>query len=81
MPIHDFRCTECENVHDELVKMDVKVHSCPECHATSQLVFLTPPKIDWGRMGAQANVSPEFIDRFEKVHREEAIREKKLNSD
>ena len=78
MPIYEFTCTECEHEHEELVKMGNYTHDCPKCGATSRKVFRTAPKIDWGAMGAQENVSPEFIDRFEKVHKEEAKREKKL---
>jgi hypothetical protein len=61
--------------------MDVKVHTCPECANESKVVFLTAPKIDWGKMGAQANASPEFIDRFEKTHKQQADKEAKFEKE
>ena len=75
MPIKEFACTECSHEHEELVKVDVRSATCPECGANSIQEIRTAPKIDWGAMGAQKNVSPEFIDRFERVHKAEAAKE------
>jgi len=78
MPLYEFTCNLCEHEHTQLVKMGTQAHDCPECGGNSRKVIRTAPNIDWGAMGAQKNVSPEFIDRFEKVHKEEAARERKL---
>ena len=78
MPIYEFTCTECGHEHEELVKIGVRAYDCPSCGGESRKVFRTAPEIDWGAMGAQKNVSPEFIDRFERVHREGAEKERKL---
>jgi len=79
MPIYEYRCTECDTEYEELVKMDSPyVPPCPFCDGKSRKVVLHAPKIDWGAMGAQKNAGPEFIDRFEKVHKEERAREEKL---
>ncbi len=75
--LYDFRCNECEHAHEATVKMGTTTHDCPQCGATSHQIHLKPPSIDWGAMGAQKNAGPEFIDRFERVHKEEAAREKK----
>lgn len=77
MAIKEFRCPDCSHEHDELVKADVISVPCPKCGANSKQVFLTAPKIDWGAMGAQPNVSPEFIDRFHRVHEKQLEKEKK----
>jgi len=78
MPLYDFRCTTCGTAFTRLVKMGTTTHDCVECDGNAKQVLLEPPKIDWGAMGAQKNVSPEFIDRFERTHKAQAIKEKKL---
>lgn len=78
MPIYEFTCTACEHEHEELVKVGTQTCACSACGATSHKVIRTAPQIDWGRMGAQKNVSPEFIDRFERVHKEQRAKEEKL---
>lgn len=81
MPIKEFTCPVCGHEHEELVGVNAREAPCPKCSSNSQQVFRTAPRIDWMAMGAQANVSPEFIDRFEKVHREGAEKEKKAQAD
>lgn len=76
MPLHDFRCNECSHVHTELVKWDVKVHTCPECDNGSKRVFLKVAKPNYLAMGAQASAGPEFIKRFDKMHRDQTAKEK-----
>lgn len=76
MPIHDFRCTECQHVHTELVKWDRDSHTCPECGNASSRVFLTPPKLDWLRMGASPSASPEFKEKWSKMHKKQTAKEK-----
>lgn len=80
MPIHSFRC-EQGHVHDKLVKHDVKTSECPECQTTARLVFLTPPKIGWLQMATQKHVSPEFLDKFDKLHRDQKAKEEKCVKD
>ena len=74
MPIKEFKCSE-GHYSEAMVKHDVKDHICPECGNPSKQVFRTPPRIDWLRMGAQENVSPEFIDKFDKMHRKQKAKE------
>ena len=71
MILHDFKCSECNHTFEELVKSGVTQIPCPECEETANRVMLKAPRIDWLSMGAQANASPEFIDHFEKVHRQQ----------
>lgn len=78
MPIYEFTCTECEHEHEEFVKLGTQAHDCPQCGATSHKVIRSAPEINWGAMGAQRNAGPEFIDRFERVHRQQKEKEEKL---
>lgn len=76
MILHDYKCSDCDLVFEELVKSDVYQIPCPECGATAERVLLCPPRIDWLNMGAQASASPEAIDRWDRLHREQAKIEK-----
>lgn len=76
MPIHDFRCP-AGHVHDALVKHDETSRECPECGNLAERVFLKVPKLNYLAMGAQKHVSPEFQDRFDKMHRDQKAKEEK----
>lgn len=76
MPMHDFKCGTCDHVHDAIVKWDVKTRDCPECGNESKRVFLKLAQPNYLAMGAQANVSPEFSARFDRMHRKQADKEK-----
>ena len=78
MPIHDFRCSK-GHVHDALVKVseiDVS-RECPECGNPAERVFLKVPKLNYLAMGAQKNVSPEFQEKFDKMHKDRKDKEEK----
>ena len=77
MPLKEFTCTACGHEHEDYVKMDTLSIPCPECGANSRRAFRTPSKIDWQRMGAQRHASPEFIEHFDRTHREKLAQEKK----
>lgn len=69
MPIHDFRCIN-GHVSDHLVRQGVALVDCPFCDEKAEMVFLTPPKLDWAGMAQGENAGPEFVDRFERSRRE-----------
>jgi putative FmdB family regulatory protein len=77
MPIHDFRCTECNHVHEALVHWKDKERECPECGNVARRVFLKLPELSYLTMGAQKHVSPEFQSRFDKMHRDQKAKEEK----
>lgn len=77
MPIHDFRCTDCQHVHDAIVHYTVKERECPKCGNVANRVFLQVPKLNYLAMGAQQNVSPEFQQKFDKMHRDQKAKEEK----
>ena len=75
MPAYDFRCTNGHTYEGRCSYEDRNSQVCPECDEPAKLVFLTAPNLDWMGIGAQANASPEFIDRFEKAHKQRAKQE------
>lgn len=76
MPIHDFRC-DAGHIHDALVKADDLTRECPECGNLAKRVFLKTPTMSILTMGAQKHVSPEFQDKFDKMHRDQKAKEEK----
>lgn len=76
MPIYSYRCPH-GHVHDALEKLGTKQRECPECQSTAELVILSAPKIGWLKMGYQKNASPEFQERFDKMHRQQKAKEEK----
>ena len=76
MPLKDFECG-AGHVHDALVKPDIQEHECPECGDTAHMVFLTPPRIDWASMAQGDNAGPEFIERFDRIHRKQKEKEER----
>lgn len=81
MPIHDYRCGQCNAIHDALVKADEVERECPECGSIAVRVFLKTPKLNYLAMGAQKNVSPEFQDKFDKMHRDRKEKEEKCEAE
>jgi hypothetical protein len=76
MPIHDFRCSE-GHVHEALVSAETVSQHCPECDNLAERVFLKGPRLNYLAMGAQKHVSPEFQDKFDKMHNEQKAKEEK----
>jgi putative FmdB family regulatory protein len=76
MPTFDFKCSE-GHYHEAIVKAD-DLPDCPTCGGATQKVFLAPPKIGWLRMAQGASAGPEFIDRFEKMHKDQKVKEEKF---
>lgn len=78
MPIHDFRCAN-GHITEQLVKSDVTRIQCPVC-ATGTLanrVFLTAPRVDWLALGASRHASPEAVERWDRMHKEQKAKEEK----
>lgn len=77
--LHDFKCGQCDTVRERYVDSSQDTAICSECGGIAHRVFLTPPKLDWSGIGAQASASPEFVDKFEKVHKQQkAIEDKAM---
>ncbi len=50
---------------------------CPNCLGTAELVFLTVAKPDWIGLAQGASASPEAIERFDRMHKQQAAKESK----
>lgn len=72
MILFDFKCPVCDHEFEELVKSGITQAPCPNCGGTANKALLRAPRIDLLRMGSQPNASPEAIDYFERVHKQQA---------
>ncbi len=77
MPMYDYRCDN-GHVTEQIVPLAErdKAADCP-CGKAAKRVLLTPPRIDWLAMGAQRDASPEFIDRFDRLHKQQKDKEER----
>lgn len=76
MIVHDFRC-ESGHVSEHYVSRGTASVQCPTCQKPATLVYLTAPKLDWLGMAQGDNAGPEFIDRWDKIHRKEKEKEER----
>jgi len=77
MIIHDFRCNECGAAEEHYVKSDVATETCSECGGTSSRVILQAAKPHWSSLAQGRSASPEAIDKFEKMHKQQKAKEDK----
>lgn len=77
MPLHDYRCTSCGAVTEHFVSGRTPAVECPKCASEATLVFLVCAKPAWLSLAQGENASPEAIDKFEKMHKQKADKEKK----
>lgn len=76
--LHDFRCSD-GHVHEEYVSSECTEIPClqPGCALLASRVFLVAPRVDWLSLGASPSASPEAINKFEKMHKEQKAKEEK----
>ena len=77
--LHDFEC-DSGHTFEQFVKASDTSVPCqePGCKKSARRVYLQAPKLDWAGMAQGSNAGPEFIDRFEKIHRKETARQDKI---
>lgn len=75
--LHDFQCS-CGHTFEDFIRSTDTTAPCPSCEGSAERVFLKAPNLDWAGMAQGANAGPEFIDRFDKVHRRETARQEKI---
>jgi hypothetical protein len=77
MVVHDFEC-DAGHVAEHYVSRGTQTMPCPVCKQPARLVFLSAPRLDWARMAMGANAGPEFVDRFERIHKRETARQARI---
>jgi hypothetical protein len=75
--LHDF---ECEDGHltEQFVSSDTQIVPCERCPKPASRVYLRAPRLDWLGMAQGSNAGPEFVDRFDRVHKKEKARQEKI---
>jgi hypothetical protein len=77
MILHDFRCEACGLVSEHLIESNVTVIQCSECHGNATRVFKQLAKPHWLALAQGDSASPEAIDRFERMHKQQKAKEDK----
>jgi|TARA_S200002703_G_C3703566_1_gene216099 hypothetical protein len=77
MILHDFRCEECGTVEEHMCSADDIMSVCDTCGAVSHRVFKQLAKPHWLALAQGASASPEAIDRFERMHKQQKAKEDK----
>lgn len=77
MILHDFQCS-CGHVFADFIRSSDASAPCPKCESPAERVYLKAVSINWSRMAQGDSAGPEFVDRFERVHKEETARQDKI---
>lgn len=74
--LYDWECPSCGHTFEALASWDTRETTCPECMKTTKRV-MPAPRIGLLQMGHRHDASPEAIDHFDKLHRQQrAIEER-----
>lgn len=79
MPLHDYRCSNlnCRQVSEHFVDWTQNIVECPQCGSEAARVFLVSAKPNWLALAQGENASPEAIERFDRMHRQQTEKETK----
>jgi hypothetical protein len=69
----DFRCSQCNNTFDDLVKPDIFEIPCPECQAPAARCVSTP------RLDPRMGFDPDFAtsgDKWKKMNKQKTQQDK-----
>jgi len=77
MILHDFKCEECGEVEEHMCSSGDEMSICDACGGHSHKIFLTTAKPHWLALAQGDNASPEAIDKFEKMHKQQKAKEEK----
>jgi hypothetical protein len=73
---HDFKCPE-GHVTEQYVHRDTTESPCEVCGLLAKRVFLVAPRVDWLSLGASRFASPEAIQRWDRMHKEQKDKEER----
>lgn len=79
MILHDFRCRRCGVTEEHGVDGAARITQvqCPHCLGTAERVFLKAPSPDWLSLAQGESASPEAIDKFDRMHRQQKEKEER----
>jgi hypothetical protein len=77
MILHDFRCVECRHTEEHFVSSDTQSVACERCGGHAGKIFLELAKPHWAALAQGDNASPEAINRFERIHKQQTAKENK----
>lgn len=77
MILHDFRCEECDTVEEHYCSSGDELSICDACGGISHRVFKQLAKPHWLALAQGDNASPEAVDRFERMHKQQKAKEEK----
>lgn len=77
MILHDYRCRRCGHTEEHAVKPHETALPCTKCLGTAERVYLKAPSPDWLSLAQGENASPEAIDKFDRMHRQQTAKEEK----
>ena len=76
MPIYDFKCNECDAVHEHFAGMDEKIGVCDTCgEPTTRLIGC--PNLSISSLAKGDSATPDSIDKWEKMRKQKMAIESK----
>ena len=75
-----YKCTN-SHYHDAFIKNTVTEHECPECGEMAKRCIRHAPKLDWLGMAQGNSAGPEFIDRWDKMHKDRKAHEERTETE
>ncbi len=82
MPTFEFKCPDCDQYFDRFCKIADREEVIHEgCEHTAKQVVRTPAKPIWSSLAMGDSASPEAINKFEKMHKQQADKENKAIAD
>ena len=76
MPIYDFKCNECDNVTEHIVRMSVESLPCPDCGADT-VRLIGCPNLSISNLAAGASATVDSIDKWDKMRKQKMAIEQK----
>ncbi|MDB2363024.1 zinc ribbon domain-containing protein [Candidatus Pelagibacter bacterium] len=77
MILHDYRCLECGLTQEHFVKKEERIVSCKKCKGAANRITLKAPNPDWTGLAMGDSASPEAIERFARVRKQQKDKEEK----
>ena len=78
MPTYEYRCSDCGEVTDDLRKVDERLDDmvCHACSGKAKFIISTPQI----RLDGCSGDFPTASDRWERIHKQKLVAERKLSN-